>query len=307
MSKLAKFFITCGAVCVLGIILTVAGFATGGVDNLEKVESSHSWFNVGPVDAETDVIEVGDYDSIKADGTLDVAVIGPNFVYGLDADFAGNWLTEEYREEFAGNVIVNWKKGTQMPEVKVEKGVLMIHSNAEAPEVEVNLSGDDSASDVIVFCSKEQLKNVDLGLDYGDIAVGGIGCDTMKVSVGAGDVELNGIKCGSMEVSSKTGDVEASDITGGKQVYNVKTGDIQLSNCTGDITAETVTGDIKFDAVEDMSKYEVSLHAGTGDVEVNDSDKEVQDFSAAGGPNKLACKTGTGDIEADFGVAVIED
>ena len=307
MSKMAKFFITCGAVCVLGIILTVAGFAAGGVENLEKVESSHSWFNVGSTDAETDVIEVGDYDSIKADGTMDVAVIGSNFVYGLDAEFAGNWLMDEYREEFAGNVIVNWKKGTEMPEVKVEKGVLMIHSKTEAPEVEVNLSGDDFAPDVIVFCSKEQLKNVDLGLDYGDIAVGGIDCDAMKVSEGAGDVELNGIKCGNMEVSIKTGDIEASDVTNGKQTYNVRTGDIQLSNCEGDITAETTTGDIEFDAVEDMSKYEVSLHAGTGDVQANDSDEEAKDFSAAGGPNKLACKTGTGDIEVDFGVAVIDD
>ena len=155
MSKMAKFFITCGAVCVLGIILTVAGFAAGGVDNLEKVESSHSWFNVGAGDAESDVIEVGDYDSIKADGAMDVAVIGPDFVYGLDAEFAGNWLTEDYQEEFAGNVIVNWNDPAEAPEIKVEKGVLMIHSNAKTPEVEVNLSGEDSAPDVIVFCSKE--------------------------------------------------------------------------------------------------------------------------------------------------------
>ena len=129
----------------------------------------------------------------------------------------------------------------------------------------------------------------------------------MKVNVKTGDVELNDVKCGSTEVSSTTGDVEAEDVTGGKQVYNVKTGDIQMSNCEGDITAETTTGDIEFDAVQDMSKYEVSLHAGTGDVDVNDSDEEVKDFSAAGGPNKLACKTGTGDIEVDFGVAVIDD
>ena len=307
MSKIAKFFTICGAVCVLGIIMTMAGYAMGGVQDMEKVENSHSWFNVGPVNAETDVIEVGDFDSIKADGNMDIAVIGPNYVYGLDAEFAGNWLTEEYREELAGNVIVRWKKGTEMPEVKVTKGVLEIDSKAEGPDVEVNLSGDDSAPDIIVFCRKEQLKSVDLGMDYGDIAVGGIDCDAMKVSVNAGDVELDEIKCSDMEVSVKAGDVEASDITGGKQVYNVKTGDIELSNCEGDINAETISGDIDFDSVLNLEKFKVSLHAGAGDVQVNDSDEEFKDYKSEGGPNKLTLKTGAGDIEADFGVAVIDD
>ena len=179
---MAKFFTACAAVCVLGIILTVAGVATGGVEGLEKVEGSHSWLNVGPMNAETDLIEVGEYDSIKVDGNMDVAIIGPNYIDGLDAEFAENWLTEDYNEELAGNVIVRWREGTGEPDIQVIKGVLTIKANEAGPDMEVNLSADDSCPDVIVFCKGKELKNVDISLGYGDIAIGGISCENIQVN-----------------------------------------------------------------------------------------------------------------------------
>ena len=75
MSKLAKFFIICAAVCVVGIVMSFAGYAAGGVDNLQKVADKHDWLNVGPNSTETDIITVGEFQSIETEGSLDIAVI----------------------------------------------------------------------------------------------------------------------------------------------------------------------------------------------------------------------------------------
>ena len=281
MSKMAKFFAVCSAVCVLGIILTVAGVATGGVQGLEKFEGSHSWFNVGPMNSETDLLEVGDYDSIKVDGNMDIAIIGPNFVDELDAEFAGEWLTEDYNEELAGNVIVSWKQETEEPDIQVTEGVLTIKANEAGPDMEVNLSADDSSPDIIVFCKGEEIKDVDISLGYGDIAIGGIKCENVNVNSKAGDIELAEVDCG-------------------KMMLKMNAGDIEFTNCKGDLGAEVNSGDIEFDTALEMEEFTMDLHTYTGDVQINDSDEEYHDFTFGSGPNKLTLKTKTGDIEADF-------
>lgn len=281
MTKTAKFFIICGAVCVLGIILTAAGYAMGGVQDMEKVEQSHEWFNVGSANKVTDTVETAEYDSIKADGNMDIAVIGQGFTRDMVADFAKEWLADNYDAELAGSVIVRWKEGTAKPEVKVEKGVLIIESGGADPDFEVNLSEEDSCVDVIVFCRTKTLDSIEISTGFGDTAVGGVECKSMNISSGAGDIEMDSAKAD-------------------KMVLGAKAGDIGFTNCEGNISAEVDSGDIEFDSALAMDQFAGSLHTESGDVQVNDSDDEVKDFSFEGGPNKLTLKTKAGDIEADF-------
>lgn len=284
MSKMAKFFITCSAVCVLGIVLTAAGYAMGGVQDMEKVEQSHEWFNFGSANKVTDTVETAEYDSIRVDGNMDVAVIGQGFTGDMVADFAKDFLADNYDEELAGKVIVRWKEGTVKPEVKVEKGVLIIKSGGTDPDFEVNLSAEDSSADVIVLCKSKKLESIDIKTGFGDTAVGGVECKSMTIDSGSGDIEVDSAKAG-------------------KMVLSTHAGDIGITNCEGDINAEVNSGDIEFDSALAMDQFAVSLHTGSGDVQVNDSDDEVKEFSAKGGPNKLTLKTKAGDIEADFAEA----
>lgn len=307
MSKTAKFFIICGAVCVLGIIMTAAGYALGGVQDMKKVESSHSWFNIGPMDAQSQTIDVGEYDSIKVEGALDVAVIGPEFVSGVEEDFAEDWLMQAYREDLAGKVVVKWKAGTEMPQIKMEQGVLMIQGRTDKESFEVNLSGEDASPDVLVFCNKDKLKSIDIDAVYGDIAVCGIGCEALTISNDAGDVTIDQVACSDTTIGIKVGDIEAANVTGGRISLGVKTGDIELRNCEGDISGETETGDIDFDTVQPMSKYAMSLRADVVEVQVKDETRELEEFTSDGGPNRLTLKTGTGEIKAAFEADAFED
>ena len=284
MTKTIKFFIICAAVCVLGLILTIAGYAMGGVEGLDKVEENHNWFNIGSQDMQDDKIEVGEYDSIKVEGNADLAIIGKDLTTELDDDFAEDWVTGTYKENLAGNVFIQWKEGTKKPEVKVENGVLTINSNAEDFDFEVNLSAEDSSPNILVFCGREKLKDVDVSGGYGDISIGGIKCESMNVRIDSGDIQL-------------------CELSGGRMNIKSDSGDICFTDCKGDLTAETDSGDIEFDTGLEQSKFEVSLQAGIGDVTVNDSEDEVSEYSAEGGPNKLSLKTENGDIDVDFAEA----
>ena len=156
MSKLAKFFIICAAVCVLGIVMTFAGYAAGGVDNMGKVAEKHEWLNVGPDSSETDLLTVGDFKSIEAEGSLDIAIVSTG--QELDEENVPELLENFYENSVAGTVAVRWGKGGVMPEIKNENGVLKIKGSTESIEhVEVNLSGDDPSPDVVVFCSDKEL------------------------------------------------------------------------------------------------------------------------------------------------------
>ena len=135
-----------------------------------------------------------------------------------------------------------------------------------------------------MFCDKKKLDSIEISTGYGDIAAGGIECDNLNIT-------------------NDSGDIEVDSVTGGKLALKTDAGDIAIENCTGDITAEVNSGDIEFDSALSMDQFGGSLHAGSGDVQVNDSDKEVKDYSLAGGPNTLTLKTKAGDIEADFAEA----
>jgi hypothetical protein len=52
-SGIKKFLIICGCCVALGLVLTVVGVATGGMDNLDKVDARYSWLSLG-----TDHVEV---------------------------------------------------------------------------------------------------------------------------------------------------------------------------------------------------------------------------------------------------------
>jgi len=159
MSKLAKFFIICAAVCVLGIVMSFAGYAAGGVDDLQKVADKHEWLIVGPNSTETDLLTVGEFQSIEAEGSLDITVIAPG--EELDEEAVPNFVEDMYYQGTAGTVAVKWGKGNGAPVVTNENGVLKIKGSSEDFDTaQVNLTGEDPSPDVIVFCSDNELESI---------------------------------------------------------------------------------------------------------------------------------------------------
>ena len=299
MSKLAKFFIICAAVCVLGIMMTFAGYAAGGADNLDKVAEKHDWLNIGPNATETDLLPVGEFKSIEAEGSLDIAVIAPG--RDLDDEEVPDFIEGIYTEGVVGSVAVKWGNHTGMPEVTNDNGVLKIKGSTEAIDgAVVNLSGDDPSPDVVVFCSADELESISINGMYGDTAIVCVKSKSTRVTAESGDIEIEDVESGEIAAETNTGDIYADDIVSSKMTLKTGTGDIDISECAGEISAETTTGDIEFATVLPQSQFEMDLALNTGEISVNDDAIEQKEFRSKGAPNKIVFRTDTGDIDADF-------
>ena len=298
MSRLAKFFIICAAVCVLGIVMTFAGYAAGGVDDLQKVADKHEWLNVGPNSTETDVLEVGEFQSIEAEGSLDIAVLAPASVKD---EAAPDFVEDMYYEGAEGTVVVRWGKGNGAPVVTNEDGVLKIKGSTDSIDnVEVNLTGDDPSPDVVVFCSDNELESININGKYGDTAIAGVKSKSTKVNADSGDIEVEDVEGSELTAQTQTGDIAAGGIAGGKLALKTGTGDIDISKCAGEISAETTTGDIEFETTLPQSQFEMDLSVNTGEISVNEDSIDPNEFYSKGEPNKLTFRTDTGDIDVNF-------
>ena len=298
MSRLAKFVRVCAAVCVLGIVMTFAGYAAGGVDDLQKVADKHEWLNVGPNSTETDVLEVGEFQSIEAEGSLDIAVLAPASVKD---EAAPDFVEDMYYEGAEGTVVVRWGKGNGAPVVTNEDGVLKRKGSTDSIDnVEVNLTGDDPSPDVVVFCSDNELESININGKYGDTAIAGVKSKSTKVNADSGDIEIEDVEGGEITAQTQTGDIAAGGIAGGKLALKTGTGDIDISKCAGEISAETTTGDIEFETTLPQSQFEMDLSVNTGEISVNEDSIDPNEFYSKGEPNKLTFRTDTGDIDVNF-------
>ncbi|MBQ3321858.1 MAG: DUF4097 family beta strand repeat protein [Firmicutes bacterium] len=299
MSKLAKFFIICAAVCVLGIVMSFAGYAAGGVDDLQKVADKHEWLNVGPNSTETDLLTVGEFQSIEAEGSLDITVIAPG--EELDEEAVPNFVEDMYYQGTAGTVAVKWGKGNGAPVVTNENGVLKIKGSSEDIDTaQVNLTGEDPSPDVIVFCSDNELESIHINDKYGDTAIVCVKSKNTKITAESGDIVIENVEGGEIAAETNTGDINADNIVSSKMALKAGTGDIDISECGGEISAETATGDIEFAAALPQSQFEMDLSINTGEISINEDTIDAKEFYAKGEPNKLVFRTDTGDIDADF-------
>ena len=299
MSKLAKFFIICAAVCVLGVVMSFAGYAAGGVDDLQKVADKHEWLNVGPNSTETDLLTVGEFQSIEAEGSLDIVVTAPG--KEMDEEDVPYFIEDMYYGGTAGTVAVRWGKGYGAPEVTNENGVLKIKGNDDSIDTaQVNLTGEDPSPDVVIFCADKELESIHINGKYGDAAIVCVKSKSAKVTAESGDIEIEDVGGSEIAAETNTGDIHADDIVSTKMTLKTGTGDIDISECVGEINAETTTGDIEFASVLPQSQFEMDLSVTTGEISVNEDAIDQKEFYAKGEPNKLMFRTNTGDIDADF-------
>lgn len=67
MSKgLKRFFIICAIVVGAGILFSLAGFLTGGLNFLDRMSERYTWLRAGHADMEyIDISDAGAFDSVS--------------------------------------------------------------------------------------------------------------------------------------------------------------------------------------------------------------------------------------------------
>jgi len=289
MNRIAKFFVICAAVFVIGMILFVIGIATGGIDGLHKVAQDHSWVNEGSTEICT-VETKGEFDEVKITGPIDVVMVSEDYYDNAVKEYD----LDDLENPGTGTVAFRYGNAYNEPEATIDNGTLEIKGIQDDDEhfVGIDLSDEGSAWPVaIVFCGDKELKSVNVSSEYADVEMKGIAFAVADIELNDGDVELENIKSKGLKISSDYGDVEVS-------------GDL-----SGDTEITLEDGDIEVDTLADIKDYTIKAGADSGDIKVGkteidfpyDVDEGLQEegyqYIQEGGKDTLIVKTTCGDIE----------
>lgn len=273
MRKGLKVLIACAGVFVLGLVMTVAGYATGGVNGLQKVAEDHDWISTDP--AELSITEQEyEFDSIESTGPVDLEIVGARYYKKVLADY-----DLEDIDAKSGKVIVICDKEKDEPAVKVKDGKLIVEAVPRDDKPAINLNSNYWGPTVIVLCSDKELESIKISSSACDVDLSGVAFKKADIGTNAGDIEAEGITSKGLKIMCDAGDVEVQ-------------GD--LKGLT-EITCEA--GDIEVDTADGLATYRMDLHADAGDIEVGEIEIEGVNYTQKGGKDFLKLKTQAGSIE----------
>jgi hypothetical protein len=292
LSGLAKFFIICAAVFFVGLIFTIAGIATGGVNDIEKLAEHYDWIQAGPGERGVTAQEVEDFNAIEFTGEADLYIVGKDF-YKKASWLADQDVLEQTELDVLGKnkVIVVAGDEAEQPEITVENGVLKINT-ATIDHDGISFSTTDAPfiPQILICAPMEELEHLTVSGDGGDLELLGVAWKNAKISLDEGDINMEGVKSTGLSMETDSGDIEI-------QGEFMKT-----------TSAVSDSGDIEINTSLPRTEYAFELSSDSGDTTVKEGGEEAAEYEDAwddikenGGPHKIIAKTDTGDIEVDFG------
>lgn len=283
---LKRFFIICGIVCCVGLLMTAVGYFTGGIRGMDDMSERYSWINSG----KAEMTSLSLRDSAGADVKFDsVAVTGDMNVTFISGDNADTTLT--------------YDKNSQQPVFEVRDGVLTVDAREINDTALINLGGGDRTPYLTVCVpAGERLERADIDTSYGDVEMKGISVETVKISAGYGDVDMSDVSYGNMEIIADYGDVTGSAVVSGGLIIRADYGDVNLrGEISGDtdITVDYGDVDIQTSLAESMYSFDVNVDYGDLRIGVNsygDTGRIVQ----GSGDNLIKVTSDAGDVAVDF-------
>lgn len=290
MRKLKAFFIVCAAVFVVGMIMSIAGFGSGGVQGFEAVAEDHDWVSAGPGARVTTEMNDLDFDSIEAVGPTEVVIVGEREY----AEIVGEYGLETAAKPKAGTAVAIFGKNNHAPVMEMDGKTLRISrdQDSEVNGIYLNFSSEDAYPTVIVFCPDKQLEQIKVNSSYSDVELRSISFKRAEIMLNFGDIEAENIVSRGITIESDDGDVELS-------------GDLK-----GQTNVKAERGDIDIDTKTALKEYTMKLAASVGEITIGDgegkfmdTDEEGYSYIQDGGEDTLILKADTGDIELSSGEA----
>lgn len=266
MSKgLKRFFIICAIVVGAGILFSLAGFLTGGLNFLDKMSERYTWLRAGHADMEyINISDAGEFDSISVKGGIDVTVAGS---------------TE------TGSRGIRYDRNVGVPEYSVKGGVLTVDASKLNDGVVVNLSSDDDTPEIVISVPDERMKKLDVTSDYGDVDVSRVTLEEMSITTEDGDIDLHDVDCSSMTLASDYGDIDLEKVTSDKITASTQDGDIDMNNVTcGSTVLTSGYGNIEG---ENIKSSGLSVKSQQGDVDLQGEFSGTTDVYLACGDVEL--------------------
>ncbi|NLD19561.1 MAG: DUF4097 family beta strand repeat protein [Clostridiales bacterium] len=241
---LKRFFIICVIILGAGIILTVAGYAMGGIKDANRLASEYSWWEYRDTSNMTTMYleEAEAFNSIEVSGTMDV-----NIVTGAEQTY------------------ISYNPGSCTPQLAVEGGILRVDSDYLDNGGVLDFGFTDNDIPMVwIYVPEGTVLN----------SIGG----TMEL----GDVTITGVTVGSINIKADLGDIEVYNASVSKLTLDADLGDVQIRMpFTEDqytLTADVSLGEISINErdYEAFDKHYVSgagpnvinISVDTGDVDI---------------------------------------
>ena len=262
-SKLATFFIVCSVVFLIGLICTVAGLATGGMQNIEKLADHYDWIQDSPGERGITNYKAEDFHGIEATGDVDLWILGASY-YGDSSWLEKEGLLESTEMDNIGTGQVTVICGDRMgqPEVNVENGILKINSGT-IDFKGINLDFDEATFyPRILVCVPDQI------------------LESLNVSGQTGDVNIMGVGWKKADIQMNTGDIALEKVDSQGLTIDTDTSDMNLKGAfTGTTKVHTGTGDLKLETSLTGKEYELTARSTVGDVKIMEAGKKVKESS----------------------------
>lgn len=287
ISKTVKFLIVCAAIFCVGGIMTVAGFAAGGVQGIDKAANKFQWVKGSPGVPELNVHTGFEFNGVSVSGNADVYIVSVD-----KCDEAINYI-EEYGGSSigdipvpeAGNVYILSGKNVEAPSVTTDaKGVLNIAGKEDGGVISLNY--EDSTAKVLVFCDGDTLGDIYLNNDCCDSSLIGLSFDKCTIDADDANITMESVVSKGLEVNASCTDLELNGQFEGETNISLSDGDIDMTT--------SLTRD----------QYKIDLRAMDGDIYVNGEEQGGDDYplyyKLDGSPNSIIFNGDCSDISVLF-------
>lgn len=282
------FLIICGIVFGLGIILSVAGIALGGITQMEKIEEKVPWINFGESGSiETKEWDVKDASSVDVDMSCGDVTILQGDTFRVETTFD--------KEE--------------VPQVSSENGKLIIVGGNEKnhPSIDLDVfeaAGNERRAVKIYIPKGKKFDKVNISSQLGDIALNGVTIKNLTINNSDGNASLNKIIADKVDIESEWGDIEGNNLQSKGLAINSSCGDIELTGTfRGKTKITNELGDIDIETT--ISKAQYSIDTNT-DLDLGNCTIDNQSQSGrfidrnAKAKNMLELGCSEGDMEVSF-------
>ncbi len=289
MKNKARFFIICAIVLCIGLAIGIVGFLTGGIKGIDKFADEHEWFEGSPGNMQVEHHKALDFNSIEANGLVDIVIIGgdnSNYYDWENIGKAANTIKNDNPQE--GSVFICYGEKVETPQLKLENGVLKIDASENSEgKISVNLTSGSWVPTVVIFTGNRTLDNIALSSDYSDLDIYGAVYNNAVISTNSGDIDIEAVKSGGLKLVGDAADVDISGEFAGTTDINV------------------ASGEVSFHSIFAKEKYKIDMKANAGDLEIDSEGLEIEtwpaEYRTSGSPYVLKIRTDSGDIEANFG------
>lgn len=280
---LKRFLIICAAIAVVGLALTVIGFASGGVSQLDKMSAKYDWLQTDPGEMRYMEPENNSkFHSVKVKGDIDVHVI-------------------KHQNQGAR---IGYRENLKAPEAYVKDGVLIVNADNQDKQVTVNFSGESATPVLEVYCKQEQqLDSMDIDIESGDVNIKDVSAKNMNVCSEYGDIVMDGAAFDKGNVKAESGNITCRRVNSqGLKIEN-QYGDCHLAgNFHGRNHIIMESGDLTIDTNLDESLYNVDARTESGELcigKYRDTNNECH-YRNGSGPHRFQIVSEYGDVNVGF-------